>query len=161
MSVFGRDKNITCVLVPLEGSTEEAAIFKALVEVLPERHDWWRDKYWGDAAHTHKILVLCRTQLIHVPPHAARAASSSARLVVGHAISQRPRTLMSSTRSVLMDPASRRKTGRRCTACSVGHVQSAKVSLTWDPSADRNDKRSIYEDDHARQPTAGENCGRQ
>lgn len=64
MTVFARDENITCVLVPLEGSTEEAAIFKALVDVLPERHDWWRDKYWGDAGHTHKILVLCRTQRI-------------------------------------------------------------------------------------------------
>ena len=64
MSVFGRDENISCVLIPLEGTTEEAAIFKTLVDVLRERHDWWRDKYWGDAAHTHKILVLCRTQKI-------------------------------------------------------------------------------------------------
>ena len=64
MSVFGRDKNISCVLVPLEGTTEEAAIFKALVNVLPDRLDWWRDKYWGDSGQTHKILVLCRTQKV-------------------------------------------------------------------------------------------------
>jgi len=64
MSVFGRDENISCILVPLEGATEQAAIFMALVDVLPERNDWWRGKYWGDAAHTHKILVLCRTQKI-------------------------------------------------------------------------------------------------
>ena len=76
MSVFGRDKNISCVLVPLEGMEEEAAIFKAIVDVLPDRLDWWRDKYWGDSAHTHKILLLCRTQkimnqvdvLIDIPP---------------------------------------------------------------------------------------------
>ena len=64
MSVFGRDENISCILVPLEGMTEEAAIFQALVDVLPERHDWWRGKYWGDSEHTHKILILCRTQKI-------------------------------------------------------------------------------------------------
>ena len=64
MSVFGRDENISCILVALEGMTEQTAIFKALVDVLPERHDWWRDKYWGDKAHTHKILILCRTQKI-------------------------------------------------------------------------------------------------
>ena len=64
MSVFGRDQNVTCVLVPMEGKTEEFAIFKALVDVLPERHEWWRDKYWADVAQTHKILVLCRTQKI-------------------------------------------------------------------------------------------------
>jgi len=64
MGVFGRDKNVSCVLVSLEGTSEEAAIFKALVDVLPDRHDWWRDRYWGDAAHTHLILVLCRTQKI-------------------------------------------------------------------------------------------------
>ena len=64
MGVFGRDNNITCVLVPLKGASEEVAIFKALVDVLPERQDWWRDKYWGDTARTHKILVLCRTQKV-------------------------------------------------------------------------------------------------
>ena len=64
MSVFGRDKNITCVLVPLEGVSEEAAIFMALADVLQERHDWWRAKYWGNTAHTHKILLLCRTQKV-------------------------------------------------------------------------------------------------
>lgn len=64
MSVFGEDKNISCVLVPLEGTMEETAIFKVLLGVPPGRLDWWRGKYWGNTAHTHKILVLCRTQKI-------------------------------------------------------------------------------------------------
>lgn len=64
MSVFGRDDNISCILAPLDGMTEHAAIFLALADALPSRHDWYRLKFWGDAAQTHMILILCRTQKI-------------------------------------------------------------------------------------------------
>lgn len=64
MSVFGRNKDVTCILVPLEGMDEEAAIFLALADVLPQRHDWYRMRFWGDNEKTHQILLLCRTQKI-------------------------------------------------------------------------------------------------
>lgn len=64
MSIFGRDSNVSCILAPLDGMTEQAAVFMALADALPSRHDWHRRKFWGDAAHTHMILMLCRTQKI-------------------------------------------------------------------------------------------------
>ena len=64
MSVFGRNSDISCILAPLDGRSEHAAIFLALADVLPSRHDWYRRRFWGNAAQTHMILILCRTQKI-------------------------------------------------------------------------------------------------
>ena len=64
MSVFGRNRDISCILAPLNNMSEHAAIFTALADALPSRHDWYRRRFWGDAAHTHMILILSRTQKI-------------------------------------------------------------------------------------------------
>lgn len=78
MSIFGIDKNITCIDAPFDEETSEAiAIFQALLEVPKGRETWWRLKSFADIEETHRLLILCRTQKIRDCVEVIRGISKS------------------------------------------------------------------------------------
>ena len=61
MSKFGKDKNVTCLLVSLDGVEEEHAIFDELLAVDDNRQSWHAKKFPANPQRTHILVVLCRT----------------------------------------------------------------------------------------------------
>lgn len=62
--IFGKDENITCILVPTENKNEEGAFFDAYIQLDSTYRYWYDAVFWANSEKKAKILVLCKEKHI-------------------------------------------------------------------------------------------------